>query len=134
MPYNSNGLHRGRYDRPKRKISNMAKLTKAGTITKVATIAGVYARSEESPSLFYNSSTGIKLIIKEGPKKKTLVYPAAQLLVKAPEEKSYYHLSGMWQVSAGRNEYRISDNNNEKPKGIGYVKYDLFQLVITVAR
>jgi len=36
--------------------------------------------------------------------------------------------------AAGRNEYRISDNNNEKPKGIGYVKYDLFQLVITVAR
>lgn len=131
---NSNGLHRGRYDRPKHKFYYMPKVVKEGSITKVAAIAGVYARSVESPSLFYNSTTGISLIIKDRPKKKTLVYPAAQLLVKAPNEKNYYHLSGMWQVAAGRNEYRISDNNNDKPKGIAYVKYDLFQLVITAPK
>lgn len=109
----------------------MAKVIKRGSITKVAAIAGVYARSEESPSLFHNSSTGVSLIIKDRPKKKTLVYPAAQLLVKAPAENIFYHLSGMWQIAAGRNEYRISDNTKDKPKGIAYVKYDLFQLIIT---
>mgnify|MGYP003335695396 FL=1 len=131
---NSKGLHRGRYVRPKHKILTMAKVSKRGSITKVASIAGVYVRSVESPSLFFNDATGISLIIKDRPTKKTMVYPAAQLLVKGAGENLFYHISGMWQVAAGKNEYRISDNNKEKPKGIAYVKYDLFQLVITPAK
>jgi hypothetical protein len=111
-------------------LITMAKLVKRGTITKVADIAGIYYRSEESPSLFNNPITGVALIIKDRPRKKTLIYPAAQLLVKAPGENMFYHMSGMWQTVAGRNEYRISDNTKDKPKGIAYVKYDLFQLSI----
>jgi len=112
----------------------MAKLVKRGSITKVADVAGIYYRSEESPSLFNNPITGVALIIKDRPRKKTLIYPAAQLLVKAPGENMFYHLSGMWQTVAGRNEYRISDNTKDKPKGIAYVKYDLFQLSILLPK
>lgn len=112
----------------------MAKVSKKGSITKVADIAGIYYRSEESPSLFNNPITGVALIIKDRPRKKTLIYPAAQLLVKAPGENMFYHMSGMWQTVAGRNEYRISDNTKDKPKGIAYVKYDLFQLSIILPK
>jgi hypothetical protein len=112
----------------------MAKLIKRGAITKVGDITGIYYRSEESPSLFNNPITGVALIIKDRPRKKTMVYPAAQLLVKAPGETMFYHMSGMWQTVPGRNEYRISDNTKEKPKGIAYVKYDLFQLSILLPK
>lgn len=115
-------------------LITMAKLVKRGSITKVADVAGIYYRSEESPSLFNNPITGVALIIKDRPRKKTLIYPAAQLLVKAPGENMFYHLSGMWQTVAGRNEYRISDNTKDKPKGIAYVKYDLFQLSILLPK
>jgi hypothetical protein len=112
----------------------MAKLIKRGAITKVGDITGIYYRSEESPSLFNNPITGVALIIKDRPRKKTMVYPAAQLLVKAPGETTFYHISGMWQTVAGRNEYRISDNTKDKPKGIAYVKYDMFQLSILLPK
>lgn len=110
----------------------MSKVKRSGSITKIDQVAGKYTRSDESPSLFINSDTGISIIVKDRPKSgKINLYPTVHLLVKGSGESTFYHLSGMWQVAAGRNEYRISDNVKTSPKGIGFVKYDLFQLVIT---
>ena len=90
----------------------------------------VYTSEVKATRAFLNDSTGMALLIKDAPRRKTIVHPAAQLLVKAQGETSFYHLSGLWQVLAGRNEYRISDKTAEKPKGCGIVTYDMFQLTV----
>jgi len=121
--------------RAKHKINfSMAKVLKKGSVQKVHEVIGVYKRSESNPSIFENDSTGMALLIKDAPRRKTIVHPAAQLLVKAQGETSFYHLSGLWQVLAGRNEYRISDKTTEKPKGCGIVTYDMFQLTVKMQR
>ncbi len=113
---------------------NMTKINVSKSIIKIDQVAGKYNRSEESPSLFINPDTGISVIVKDKPSGKAALCPSVHLLVKGSDENAFYHLSGMWRVTPSANEYRISDNIKTSPKGIGYVKYDLFHLVITTGK
>jgi hypothetical protein len=106
----------------------MAKLKKQSSIVHVCNVNGYFDRSEVNPSIFKNSLTGIELLLKDTANYKAVLRPVGQLLVRAPGENEFSHLSGLWKVAPGRNEFRISDNTKTKPKGIAIVTVDMFGL------
>ena len=108
------------------KLNSMSKVKKKSSIVKVCDVSGRYVRSELSPSIFIHEFNGIELLLKDTPRYKAVLKPVAQLLVRAQGEQSFSHLSGLWKVSPGRNEFRISDNTKGKPKGIAIVTWDMF--------
>jgi hypothetical protein len=104
----------------------MSKVKKKSSIVNVCDVSGRYVRSELNPSIFIHEFNGIELLLKDTPGYKAVLKPAAQLLVRGEGEVSFSHLSGLWKVSPGRNEFRISDNTKGKPKGIAIVTWDMF--------
>jgi hypothetical protein len=99
----------------------------------IQTFVGAYTVSENNPTRYVNTHTGVELILKTR-KKPTLTQTSHFLVSKAPTESTFTYLSGLWQVEGGKPIYRVSDYVSVGKRNIGYAVMDLFTITITTAK
>lgn len=99
----------------------------------IETFVGAYSVSENNPTRYVNTHTGVELIVKSR-KKPTPTQTSHYLVSKAPTESTFTYLSGMWQVDGGKPVYRVSDYVSVGKRNIGYAVMDLFSITITTAK
>jgi hypothetical protein len=96
----------------------------------IQTFVGSYTVSENNPTRYVNTDTGVELILKTR-KNPTLTQTAHFLVSKTPMESTFTYLSGLWQIQGGKPIYRVSDYVSVGKRNIGYAVMDLFSITIT---
>jgi hypothetical protein len=96
----------------------------------IQTFVGAYGVSENNPTRYVNTHTGVELIVKSR-KKPTPTQTSHYLVSKTPTETTFTYLSGLWQVPGGKPIYRVSDYVSQGKRNIGYAVMDLFTITIT---
>jgi hypothetical protein len=96
----------------------------------IHSFVGAYDVSENSPTRYVNTHTGVELIIKTR-KNPTPTQTHYYLVSKLPTESTFTYLSGLWQLHDGKPVYRVSDYVSVGKRNIGYAVQDLFRISIT---
>ena len=99
----------------------------------IETYAGAYSVSENNPTRYVNTHTGIELIVKER-KERTPTQTPHYLVSKLPTETTFTYFTGMWKVDSDASIYRVSDYVNTGKRSIGYAVLDLLTITISTVK